>query len=53
MHFFFNQKKMRQSVCKCVSDTPKLKLHIMCKYMEKVDLGFGELSGLAWLIAHP
>jgi hypothetical protein len=28
MHFFFNKKK-RDKVCKCVSRTPKLKLHIV------------------------
>ena len=27
--FFFFQKKMGQSVCKCVSQTLKLKLHIV------------------------
>ena len=47
--------KTGQSVCKGVSHTPKLKLHIvpMCNYMERANLGFGELFGLAWLIAYP
>jgi hypothetical protein len=48
--FFFNETK-----CVEVSHTPKLNLYIVPNvyYMKRADLGFGELSGLAWLIAHP
>ena len=61
MHFFFLKKKKKNgtkciNVYKCVSHTPKLKFHIVpnvkipWKERTRED---GELSGLAWLIAHP
>jgi hypothetical protein len=54
MQFFFLQK--RDKVCAIVSPIPpnlNVTLSLMCKYMERANLGCGELSGLAWLIAYP
>jgi hypothetical protein len=56
MQFFFFFFFKRDKVCESVSPIPpnlNCTLSPMCNYMERANLGFGELSGLAWLIAHP